>query len=157
MDVNENRPVDKRSMGCEIFALSYRWGAQVKAVHTRSLTTKSDIEHKSSLGGLTVSLLLQTVRDAITICIKLEQRYLWVDRLCIVQDDENDRSTQISAMDIIFLSAQFVIIAAHSPDMCSGIHGVSLPRPIPIRERVYIDGLVLKRIAEDPCKATVSD
>ncbi|KAF2807156.1 uncharacterized protein BDZ99DRAFT_392516, partial [Mytilinidion resinicola] len=40
--------------------------------------------------------LSMTVKDAILLTEKLEIPFLWVDRLCIVQDDENSMQHNIS-------------------------------------------------------------
>ncbi|KAI0429969.1 heterokaryon incompatibility protein-domain-containing protein [Xylaria sp. FL1042] len=52
------------------------------------------------------------ISDAITLCRDLGERYLWIDRLCIVQDDEITKPGQINAMDTIYRSASFTIIGA---------------------------------------------
>lgn len=81
-------------------------------------------------------------------CTRLGQRYLWVDRLCIVQDDPNDKASQIAAMDRIYRSAQYVIVAHGSDNMHSGMSGISRPRP-QTQMRVQFAGLVLTSDAFD--------
>ncbi|KAI1451331.1 heterokaryon incompatibility protein-domain-containing protein [Annulohypoxylon moriforme] len=58
------------------------------------------------------------IADAVALRRDLGERFLWVDRLCIVQDDQDSKPGQISAMDRIYRSATFTIVAAlNTPDL----------------------------------------
>lgn len=83
-----------------------------------------------------------------TACTQLGRRFLWVDRLCIIQDDLDDKAKQISAMDRIYRAAQYVIVAYGSADMHSGMSGISRPRP-QTQMRVQVSGLTLTSDAFD--------
>lgn len=61
--------------------------------------------------------------DAISLCKDMGERYLWVDRLCIVQDDLTSKMKQIQAMDSIYLSAAFTIAAALNSNDGTGLSG----------------------------------
>lgn len=83
IDVIEHRVV-KISGQCRYTALSYVWGgtSQIRYTHeTRELL--------ESPGGLLEVKLPQTIMDAITVTQHLDVRFLWVDSLCILQDDPN--------------------------------------------------------------------
>ncbi|RCI16279.1 hypothetical protein L249_2171 [Ophiocordyceps polyrhachis-furcata BCC 54312] len=54
-----------------------------------------------------------TFGDAIWLTRKLGLRYLWIDRLCIVDDDADDVADHALHMASVFASAHVVIIAAH--------------------------------------------
>lgn len=99
-------------------------------------------------GALSTVQLPQTVQDAMTACAQLGRRYLWVDRLCIIQDDTDDKAKQICAMDRIYQSAQYVIVAYDSKDMHSGMSGISRPRP-ETQMRVQFSGLTITSDAFD--------
>jgi len=58
-------------------------------------------------------------------CQDLGQRYLWVDSLCIVQNDTEFQKQQIDIMDEIYASASFTIIAAAGDNADSGLPGVN--------------------------------
>jgi hypothetical protein len=76
----------------------------------------------------------QTIADAISLVRLLEERYLWVDALCIVQDDEETKHDQITNMASIFTNATVTIIAKQGKDVnygLRGLRGISHPRDFP--------------------------
>lgn len=145
IDIEEQCISEIQSKTCNFFALSYVWG-QDTSPHSK--ITKASYEVLTTPGALSRMTLPQTVQDAMTACKQLGQRYLWVDRLCIVQDSPEDKANQISAMDQIYRSAQFVIIAYGSENMDSGMSGISRPRP-QSQMRVQVAGLTLTSDAFD--------
>ena len=54
----------------------------------------------------------RTISDAIQLMLHIGKRYLWVDSLCIKQDDENDKKKQLTIMDSIYTNAEFVVVDA---------------------------------------------
>ena len=68
--------------------------------------------------------LPNTIRDAIGLIGLLEERYLWVDALCIVQDDEETRHEQIINMTSIFANACLTIITNQGNDAQFGLRGL---------------------------------
>jgi hypothetical protein len=54
-----------------------------------------------------------TYRDAVVVARKLAVRYVWIDALCIVQDDANDWLEQSAIMGNIHVNA-ICTLAAHS-------------------------------------------
>jgi hypothetical protein len=52
-----------------------------------------------------------------TVCRKINVRYLWVDALCIVQDSDEDKLHQIGLMDEIYGRALAVLIDIGRPEM----------------------------------------
>jgi hypothetical protein len=65
-----------------------------------------------------------TIRDAITVAQELGERYLWVDSLCIQQDDVSEQKVQISLMDWVYGHAALTIVAADAPNADTGLKGV---------------------------------
>jgi hypothetical protein len=107
------------------FALSYVWG------HLREndicATTKS-IDALKEKHSLTQQGLPRTILDAMKLVSELGGTYLWIDRLCILQDDDNDKAQQIPRMDLIYSLAELTIIAASGSDAHDGVAGLSVPR-----------------------------
>lgn len=67
----------------------------------------------------------------------LGERYLWVDALCIVQDDEASKLQNIDRMAPIYPGAKLTIIAADG-DADYGLRGlpsISIPRTF--RQRIH--------------------
>jgi hypothetical protein len=60
-----------------------------------------------------------TLRDAVTITRKLGIQYLWIDALCIIQDDDQDWQQESGAMTQIYSNA-YLTIAAGSATHCDG-------------------------------------
>ena len=102
-------------------ALSYVWG-DVQENETSKSTTATISELSEKIDPQT---LPATIRDAIVVCKQLGERYLWVDRFCVLQDDEDDKLHQIQAMSAIFSAAKLVIVAASGSGMMDGLSGIS--------------------------------
>lgn len=94
--------------------LSYCWGItpQVK-------TTKARLEQfKEALPMEELSLV---AKDAIALCQGLSIPYLWIDALCIVQDDEEDWLREAGRMCDVYASSYLTIAAAGTSDNTDGI------------------------------------
>jgi hypothetical protein len=101
--------------------LSYVWG-NVKAFHTTK-SSLPDLEKEGSLVPLG-NRLPRTIRDAITLVSTIGERYLWVDSVCIVQDDNTNKRKQISQMGEIYSQAELTIVALSGSDAGAGLPGV---------------------------------
>jgi hypothetical protein len=88
-------------------ALSYVWSLAAKGNDLRLCQgNRGELETPNSLDRYD---LPDIITDAMQLCLELDYRYLWVDRLCIVQDDSIVKHTQITAMDVIYQMAEFTI------------------------------------------------
>jgi hypothetical protein len=121
IDVHEERLVEI-STECRYVGLSYVWGqtASFKLL-------KENLATLSEKGGLkaTRAELAQTIKDAMRLVSLLGERYLWIDALCLVQDDPVDMSHGIENMDIIYEGALMTVIAANGRDQTSGLTGIN--------------------------------
>lgn len=111
----------------EYVCLSYVWG---QPSEQDLFATRENIEALEKDGSLTSAKLPATILDAMDVCNRLHQRYLWVDRLCIIQDDKGPRGhkqLQIEHMGDIYNHASLTIAATAGEDPNSGLHGVSVP------------------------------
>jgi hypothetical protein len=66
-------------------ALSHCWGSG----QTIPRTTINNLEHSMS-DGIILTDLPKTFRDAVRVCRNLNIPFIWIDSLCIVQDDDDD-------------------------------------------------------------------
>lgn len=66
--------------------------------------------------GIDVSKLPKTFQDAVFITRELGVRYLWIDSLCICQDDRKDWEVESSRMADVYAHAFVTISAARSSD-----------------------------------------
>lgn len=103
-------------------ALSYVWGQSNEAF----ATLRSNFAELSKDGGLLKywEKLPATLVDAIFLSKALDIPYLWVDRLCILQDDMDSKHHNISWMASIYANSYLAIIAAEGRDANHGIHGI---------------------------------
>lgn len=84
--------------------LSYCWGRS--DIQLGRTTTANLLQQRESIPFNT---LPGTVIDAIHLCYKLRLHYLWVDRLCIVQDDRKDWSEEASRMCEVYSKSALTI------------------------------------------------
>ncbi|KAF2189698.1 HET-domain-containing protein, partial [Zopfia rhizophila CBS 207.26] len=104
---------------CQYVAMSYVWG----------LKDKDPTKHKVCREtGKMPDDLPAVIDDAITVVLGLGLQFLWVDRYCIRQDDEEDMRMQIPWMATIYANACITIIAAAGKDSSFGLPGVGRPR-----------------------------
>ena len=101
------------NVGCYA-ALSHCWGNCQPLLSTK----ESVIVWKK---GLPVGELSRTFRDAIELCRELQIAYLWIDSLCIIQDDLSDWAIESAKMQEIYRNAYLVISAAHAVDGNDGL------------------------------------
>ncbi|KAI4162000.1 MAG: hypothetical protein LQ342_004312 [Letrouitia transgressa] len=104
-------------------ALSYVWG-QVPTL----LATKENQDALSRPGGLSRATrknpIAKTILEAIILTRNVDLHYIWVDSLCIVQDDDAEKTRLINEMAVVYLAAHFTIIAATGNSGESGLPGV---------------------------------
>ncbi|KAK5634665.1 hypothetical protein RRF57_010378 [Xylaria bambusicola] len=89
-------------------ALSYCWGGPQSLQLTKNTVHKflrKPIEWQAFPAGLI---------DAVKVTSSLDLEYLWVDALCIVQDDQDDKKREIGRMSAIYQNSVVTIAAATS-------------------------------------------
>lgn len=105
----ENRPSSQ-----PYIALSHCWGDQKAILRT----TKANIEEL--IIDIPWTNLPKTFQDAVTITRALEIGYLWIDSLCIVQDDRLDWKTESAKMADIYAGAHLTIAATGASSATAG-------------------------------------
>ena len=128
----------------DYIALSYVWGQvdqhKLLSTHLDPICGNARIRPEECS---------RTIRDAIAITSALNERYLWVDTLCIVQDDIIEKRATIHAMHHVYENAKLTIIAADGVNANSGILTTeSNPRYRPLME--VIEGVRVAQREEIP-------
>lgn len=93
-------------------ALSYRWGPSPTPENPIYTLTTDCIEEARQ--GIAISNLPKTLQDAIYVARVMEVSYMWIDSLCIIQDDNSDKRREIPKMVSIYSGAAAVVSAAAS-------------------------------------------
>lgn len=101
MPVKLCEPQDERAL---YICLSHCWGK------TKTITTTGDTL-QTWKREIPWKLLPQSFRDAVTVVRRLGVRYLWIDSLCIVQDDAEDWRRESSKMTAVYQNAYLTIAA----------------------------------------------
>ena len=98
-------------------ALSYCWGKS--EIKPKYLTTKKTLKQHQK--AVDIKTLPKTFTDAIVVCQHLGIRFLWIDSICIIQDDKSDWQTQSERMRDIYSNAALTMSAATGEDSHSGL------------------------------------
>ena len=110
--------------GVRYVALSYVWGENAQPL----TLTRANFARLGKIHAIQHEHLPQTISDAIAVVEMLGERYLWVDALCIIQDNEDDLAAHLPLMGYIYEGALLTIVAASSTDANSGLPGVRQSR-----------------------------
>ncbi|KAK4236970.1 heterokaryon incompatibility protein-domain-containing protein [Achaetomium macrosporum] len=108
------RPVEPpQGMAVKWCALSYCWGDGPTLT-----TTKATLEAR--LASISFNDLPSTLRDAVLVCQKLDVFYIWIDSLCIVQDDEEEKIHDIAHMPDVYGKAYITLSASSASSVTEG-------------------------------------
>lgn len=126
IDLEENCLIERNDL-VPYVALSYVWGRV-----TVFKTCEKDIDKLRLPGGIEEkrSLFPRSIRDAMTLAQRIGYRYIWIDSICIIQDDDTDtyknldKKHQIGQMGKIYQYADPTIVAASGEDANAGLPGV---------------------------------
>ncbi|KAI0514459.1 heterokaryon incompatibility protein-domain-containing protein [Xylaria bambusicola] len=101
-------------------ALSYCWGPAEESKSQLKTTTSSIAKRQAAIQEAEMT---EVLRDAIKVTRALSIPYLWVDALCILQDDISDWERQCADMAQLYQSAHVVLCAASSASCLQGFLG----------------------------------
>ncbi|KAH0426238.1 heterokaryon incompatibility protein [Colletotrichum camelliae] len=105
-------------------ALSHCWGP----INKQPLrTTRQTLAARMT--GIAFDQLPATFRDAVYLVLTLQIEYLWIDSLCIVQDDPEEWLRESENMGSIYKNATLVLAAAGSRDSTEGLFITKRPHP----------------------------
>jgi hypothetical protein len=108
--------------------LSHCWGKTKTIMATKS--TEQALKH-----NIPWTALSKTFQEAIIVTRQLDIKYIWIDSLCILQDDRKDWHREAANMAAVYQNAFIVLAATRSKD---GNGGIFCTQPFP--QSVLIDG-----------------
>ncbi|KAI1748947.1 heterokaryon incompatibility protein-domain-containing protein [Xylaria castorea] len=121
----------------EYASLSYCWGSLVEAA-SQYRTTRQNLQQR--LAQIDIARTTTVIKDAADVCKALGIRYLWVDSVCIIQDDNVDWEQEAAQMSNVYRNCALTICPMSSSSCSQGFlekrsHGID----IPFRSRVSPD------------------
>ncbi|KAF0322620.1 het domain protein [Colletotrichum asianum] len=108
--------LDEREGRVRYATLSHCWG--LPGVQGRLKTTRQTVE--AFCQEIPERSLPKTFRDAIRITKSLEIPYLWIDSLCILQDDPDEWQREASRMKDVYSGGVVTISATYGKNSSSG-------------------------------------
>jgi hypothetical protein len=121
--------------------LSYQWGSSEVTSPTLTRETLASLRK-----SIEFSTLPKVIQDAIHLTKRFKVRYLWIDRLCIIQNDDEDWSRESATMHQVYASSIMSIAASDADTPQKGCFFTRNPlivqpwkTTIPIRRGVYIN------------------
>jgi hypothetical protein len=102
--------------GAPYCALSHCWGP-IDKIPLR--TTRENYD--KHVAGIPHEQLPKTFRDTVALVLGIGIRYVWIDSLCIIQDDREDWHAQAQDMGAIYRNATLVVAAAGASDSTDGL------------------------------------
>ena len=114
LDDGEVKLVESKGAEDNHICLSHCWG-----LNEIVTTTRSTYEERKR--GISWDLLSNTFRDAISVTKSLGFKYIWIDSLCIIQDDAKDWETESAKMASVYNNSYLTIAATHSASGHGGL------------------------------------
>ncbi|KAN0095096.1 HET domain containing protein [Hyaloscypha variabilis] len=113
-DCNQDPPLVRLedtsdSQNYKYIALSHVWAY----TEPHKTTRENFLEHKDRVPWQNLS---QALQQAVALALTLGYEFLWIDALCIIQDDPSDKERELPRMSLIYGQAA-VVFAAHGWDL----------------------------------------
>ena len=132
-------------------ALSYCWGCSEQPT-----TVKSNLAMREK--QIDLEQLPKTIQDAVHISRALDVRFLWIDALCIIQDDEDEMREQIKEMGTIYKNALLTIAASSTSSVTEGfLHKRRDPISLCLPIYLSTDSFGFVRLAKRQYESIFSD
>ncbi|KAJ5702661.1 HET-domain-containing protein [Penicillium malachiteum] len=110
-------------------ALSYCWGSK-KEAERQLKTTKDSLRQNLRSIELGRFSEAKTLRDAVLTCRALGLRYLWIDSLCIIQQDKEDWEKESLKLSQIYKNAFLTICVLRGGSCLTGFLDRRESRPV---------------------------
>lgn len=98
-------------------ALSHAWGPPGSETLPATTTKKNLVQRRQ---GILISDLSKTFQEAIEITRSIGIEYLWIDSLCILQDDLTDWEREAKEMKSVYMNSYLTIAATGARDGSQG-------------------------------------
>ncbi|KAL7952007.1 heterokaryon incompatibility domain-containing protein [Trichoderma barbatum] len=99
--------VEKPECAVSYAALSHRW---TKETPTKSLLKSNNLDRKQN--GMPIATLPRMMQDVVLVLRRLGIQYIWIDCLCIIQDDKDDWRREAALMASIYTNAELTVAAS---------------------------------------------
>jgi hypothetical protein len=109
------RLLEPKNVRARYITLSHRWGNPLAMLRTTKNTLQTFCEE------IPWSFLPQTFCDAIEITKGLDFQYLWIDSLCIIQDDPVDWQSESARMSDVYSFSHLNLAATQVADPNKGL------------------------------------
>ncbi|KAH7325612.1 heterokaryon incompatibility protein-domain-containing protein [Stachybotrys elegans] len=97
--------------------LSHCWGPDPSKMPLRTLKET----YEAFTNSIPMSSLPRTFHDAVNVTLALNIRYIWIDSLCIIQDDLEDWQQEAAKMAAIYEGSFLTLAAVDSLDSSAGL------------------------------------
>lgn len=101
--------------GSRYIALSYCWGNY----HPVCMTKSSNLQ--SQMNRISWKAMPATFQDAVRFTRSLGVRYLWIDSMCIIQQDEADWASEATTMYEVYKNSYVTLAALDGDDSQAGL------------------------------------
>ncbi|RFU74366.1 hypothetical protein TARUN_7879 [Trichoderma arundinaceum] len=88
-------------------ALSHRWTEETP---TKCLLTSNLVDRGQN--GMPIAELPRMMQDVVSVLRRLGIEYIWIDCLCIIQDDEEDWRREAALMASVYTNAELTVAAS---------------------------------------------
>jgi Heterokaryon incompatibility protein (HET) len=105
-------------IGDDYVVLSHCWGTPTTEEKERFCTIEAN--YRDRLKGFSYNDLPKTFQDAVRVTRELHKEYLWIDSLCIIQENPVDWQKEAGEMENVFASAYCTIAASSAPNWNDG-------------------------------------
>lgn len=106
--------------GCRYIALSYCWGDYKPACMTTTETLQQNMD------SIPWTKLPRTFQDAAKFTLGLGIQYLWIDSICIIQNDERDWQQEAGKMYAVYKNAFLTLAPLSGSDSTCGLRTTSV-------------------------------
>ncbi|KAF5592195.1 uncharacterized protein FSUBG_10236 [Fusarium subglutinans] len=136
LEISNDRLILRTNILKEKYAtLSHCWGTLSSASIKLLKNTYSNFTHD----GIALGDIALTFQDAADVCKRLGIQYIWIDSLCITQDDPQDWLEESTHMADIYANTFIGLFAGHAKDGNGGLYSNRYdPEPFVTVEKIPV-------------------